>query len=466
MNQKGNGRIFKLPSNRTEAIIFLCGFFSFFTTWAGAYKVTSFFSEMPFLGIEEDVLHTSFSLFTAITIFHIIFSILMNNMERSISESEQRSSTPFILAATTVIALSFWLSVEGLTEGYKNFRTAQILTPYQGEEARFMAAVKEEVFGPVERLTQRLKAKRASLNEQEKQYMNLSDQLEILEQEITMKQEQFSTLNQIRTDSLRVKYEWRITNLRNTIDRLFRKKQQLQQQRNRLAETTKLKEMNRVTEQLSAYRFGKTSPSTLVAHFSRGETLLGQNLDFGFKQDKLEELHAVKVALTNIQTNYHSFLSVIREGLQRNEAGSRGFIILILFFALLGDIVPLLISLKNSNPNTIHGLFKESVQWFHSITDEIAKVDFVRRISHACVGFLFTIDQTDQPRSFKRRYLEPVSRWITLEPLALSFNFLLAITIIWGLMSLVIDETYYLQLSQIFDGWTTDLLSWVEELRF
>lgn len=458
------GSIFKLPTNRMEAIIFLCGFFSFFTTWAGAYKVTSFFSNMPFLGLDEEVLHVCFSLFTAGTIFYIIFSILMNNLEKPAEALSRKASTTYMLAGTTVIALSFWLSVEGLTEGYRNFRLQQILAPYQGDEARFLAEVEKEIGQPVIRLTKELKEKLPKLNEQDKEYDLISNRLDDINRDIEALEQELNAAYSMQPDSTGYKNA-RIRSINWQLGRLRQSRDQLQNRRSAMKAVTRLEAINNVREQLSTYRFGKTSPDTLAAVFSRGETLLGTNADFGFQRDKADELHEVQTKLTAVQTGYNSFLSVIRQGLQRNEDGSRGFVIIILFFALLGDIVPLLISLKNNNPNTIQGFFKESVQWFHSMTDELARVDFVRRVSRACVGFLFSLEETSGAHSFKTRYLNPIARWTALEPMVFTFNFLLAVTIIWSLIGFVMDDVYFLHISRIFDNWTTGLLTWVEQIQ-
>lgn len=461
MNDSTNrqeGKIFRLPSNRMEAIIMLCGLFSFVSTWAGAYKVTNFFSGMAFLGIPEEAIHFGFSLFTALLVFYIIYSVLLSNIERSGAEyANLQPSTTFILAGVIVIALSFWLSVEGLTLGYKTFVLSDVLAPYNNDINYFNAEVDREVRQPIARLIETLKQKRNTLFDKNAELHAIKDKIAITQQNIELKLreiEMYSKSNFYLKKFLKAQREY--NQMQRGLTRLINSRRQ-----HEAAES--LMGINQVTEKLSSYRFGKSSTDTLMVYFTRGESL-SESLTTGLHRDKLEELHELQGKLNDIQSGYNSFLDVLKAGLQENKGGSRGFVIIILFFALLGDMVPLLISLKNNNPNTLQGFFKEAVQWFHEITDEIAKVDFVRRISRACVGFLFSIEDKDMLDSFKQKYLNPLTRAALLDPLVFSFNCLLAITIVWALIGFVLPEEYHHQIAGIFHNWTTRFLDLVERV--
>lgn len=453
-SNKQEGKILQLPTNSMEAIIMLCGLFSFVSTWAGAYKVTKFFSGMSFLGIPEEAIHFCFSLFTAGLVFYIIYAVLLNNLQRTpIESSNVKPGTTYILAGTIVIALSFWLSVEGLTLGYKTFMLSENLAAYNNDVNAFNREVDKDVRNPLDTLIKKLKQKRSNLSDRNTELRAVNERIDILKDQLRYKHLEIEAYTPGTRNFRKTQREltWMQTRMNNLID-----------QRRSLEHAGKLPEINTVTEKLSSYRFGKTSTDTLFSYFTRGESLV-EIPGEGLKTDKVEELSEIQVQLNELQTGYNSFLSVLKKGLQNNENGSRGFVIIILFFALLGDIVPLLISLKNNNPNSLQGFFKEAVQWFHGMTDELAKVDFVRRVSKAAVGFLFSIDDNGVLAKIRDRYINPITRAAVLEPLTFTFNFLLAIVIVWGLIGFVLPDQYHQQIGHIFHNWTISILDLVEK---
>ncbi len=95
---------------------------------------------------------------------------------------------------------------------------------------------------------------------------------------------------------------------------------------------------------------------------------------------------------------------------------------MIVFFSCLGDVVPVLISLKYRDPNTFKGLLSNMVVWFEGIANEISKIKFIPTVSKATLGFLFGIKDKNICQEILQFLLNTA---IIVSPLVIGVNSLL-----------------------------------------
>lgn len=142
-------------STQEKRIIALCLIYSSFSTLIGTYKITGFFSEFPYsdtlmqgtsISIGE-ILRSFAALFLTYVIGRAVYIFLTQTFQSDsknnsdshfqdhliVSEHNTKTNTsiPFILAGIIFIFTSLMLSITGLVQGYGNYRSANLLEPYQ-----------------------------------------------------------------------------------------------------------------------------------------------------------------------------------------------------------------------------------------------------------------------------------------------------------------------------------------------
>ncbi len=305
-----------------------------------------------------------------------------------------------------VLGLSLSLSVVGLLEGYRDYEKNNLskIDDIVDENSKIKPeslkdAEESYVYGPTKKLLEELGKKTA-------RYRNDSAKIESLDKEIAHLEDQEKKdmeLKKQRLDILSKGISKKKEIKRGIATRLLDSKQDnsirdqlstLYKERGNIATCAKYSDkitvLNNYTEEISKFILGceddKISKFRETFYRARNELDVGseeiQSINLEIDQNKLKKLNEKERALEKINEE-KSFVEIFKSPEKESHW------ILIIFFALIGDVVPVLISLKHSKPATVLDVLQATIKWFHEIAKKIETIDFIPTVSRSILGFLF-----------------------------------------------------------------------------